>query len=115
VALAALGVVGGVAAADRWIDAGATQVAVVARDTRYEPADLTVEAGRTVALSFRNDDPIFHDWEVEGLANVDAGARPGQTQRIRFRIDETGTYRIQCTVPGHAESGMVGTLVVESP
>ena len=64
-------------------------------------------------LKFTNDDPIFHDWEVLGVANVDAGARPGQTQTIRFTIDEPGTYAIECSVPGHAESGMVGTLVVD--
>jgi uncharacterized cupredoxin-like copper-binding protein len=56
---------------------------------------------------------VFHDWEVEGLANVDAGARPGQTQQIRFRIDRPGTYRVVCSVPGHAEGGMVGMLVVD--
>ena len=115
VALAAVGVAGGVAAADRWIESGATQLAVVARDTRFTPTDPSVDAGRTAVLSFRNDDPVFHDWEVEGLANVDAGARPGQTQRIRFRIDEPGSYRIACTVPGHAEAGMTGTLVVQPP
>ena len=115
VALAALGVAGGVMAADRWIENGATQLAVVARDTRYAPADMTITAGRAAVLSFRNEDPVFHDWEVESLANVDAGARPGQTQRIRFLIDQPGTYRIQCTVPGHAAAGMTGTLVVETP
>jgi Cu+-exporting ATPase len=114
VVLAAFGLAGGVMAADRWIEAGATHVEVVARDVAYEPADVRVEAGRTVVLSFRNDDPVFHDWEAEGLANVDAGARPGQTQKIRFTVDRPGTYRVTCTVPGHAEAGMVGTLVVES-
>ena len=115
VALGALGIAGGVMAADRWIESGATQLTVVARDTRYSPADLTITAGRTAVLSFRDDDPVFHDWEVEGLANIDAGARPGQTQRIRFLIDQPGTYRIACTVPGHADAGMIGTLVVEPP
>ena len=52
---------------------------------------------------------------LEGLANVDAGARPGQTRTIRFTIDQPGTYRIVCTVPGHADAGMAGTLVVDSP
>ena len=33
-------------------------------------------------------------FEVVGVANVDAGARPGQTQRIRFTIDQPGTYPI---------------------
>ena len=115
VALAGLALAGGVMAADRWIDAGATQLTVAARDVRFTPADVRVTAGQTAALTFRNDDPVFHDWEVQGLANVDAGARPGQTRKIRFTIDDAGTYRILCTVPGHAEAGMVGTLVVESP
>jgi uncharacterized cupredoxin-like copper-binding protein len=79
---------------------------------RFTPADVTVDRDRFVVLEFRNDDQVFHDWEVEGLANVDAGARPGQTQRIRFRIDQPGTFRIVCTVPGHAAAGMIGSLVV---
>jgi Cu+-exporting ATPase len=113
VVLAAFVLAGGVMAADRLIEAGASHVEVVARDTAYEPADVVVEAGRTVVLSFSNEDPVFHDWEAEGLANVDAGARPGQTQTIRFTIDEPGTYRVMCSVPGHEEAGMVGTLTVE--
>jgi P-type Cu+ transporter len=115
VALAGLALAGGVMAADRLIDARATPLTVAARDVRFTPADVRVTAGQTAVLTFRNDDPVFHDWEVEGLANVDAGARPGQTRKIRFTIDQPGTYRILCTVPGHAEAGMVGTLLVESP
>jgi Cu+-exporting ATPase len=113
IALASLGLAGGVMAADRIIDANATKLEVRARSVAFTPADLHVRAGETVVLEFTNDDPIFHDWEVAGLANVDAGARPGQTQRIRFTIDEPGTYVVECTVEGHAEAGMVGTLVVE--
>jgi uncharacterized cupredoxin-like copper-binding protein len=70
-------------------------------------------AGDVVVVRFTNADPVFHDWEAEGLANVDAGARPGQVQQVRFRIDAPGTYRIICSVEGHADAGMVGTLVVE--
>ena len=113
IALASLGLAGGVMAADRIIDANATTLEVHARSVAFTPADLHVRAGETVVLEFTNDDPIFHDWEVAGLANVDAGARPGQTQRIRFTIDEPGTYLVECSVAGHAEAGMVGTLVVE--
>jgi Cu+-exporting ATPase len=115
VALAAFGLAGGVMAADRAIEATAQTVDVVARDLAFAPADVTITAGRTTVVSFRNDGSTFHDWEVEGVANVDAGARPGQTQRIRFVIDEPGTYPIRCTVPGHAAAGMAGTLVVQAP
>jgi Cu+-exporting ATPase len=112
VALASVGIAGGVLAADRAIDRGAIQVAVRATDVRFQPADVAVRSGEFVVVSFTNNDPIFHDWEVEGVANVDAGARPGQTQRIRFIAPAPGTYRILCTVEGHAEAGMLGTLVV---
>jgi uncharacterized cupredoxin-like copper-binding protein len=50
---------------------------------------------------------------VEGIENVDTPARPGQTSSIRFILDRAGSYRFSCSVPGHAEAGMVGTLVVE--
>ena len=113
VAVLSLALAGGVMAGDRLLDAGATKLQVTARSVAFRPADVRIRARETVVLEFTNDDPIFHDWEVAGLANVDAGARPGQTRRIRFTIDEPGTYTVECTVEGHAEAGMVGSLVVE--
>jgi plastocyanin len=112
VALASLGVAGGVAAADRAIDAGALHVDVTASDLRFAPATFTVPAGRLVVVRFVNDDPVFHDWVVDGVANVDANARPGQTQEVRFSIDRPGRYEVQCDVAGHAAAGMVGSLLV---
>jgi uncharacterized cupredoxin-like copper-binding protein len=64
-------------------------------------------------LTLTNEDPVFHDWMVEDVANVEFGARPGQSSTIRFRIDEPGTYPFMCSVAGHAEAGMMGMLVVE--
>jgi P-type Cu+ transporter len=115
VALGGLALAGGVMAADRAVESAAQRVEVVARDLAFSPSEVTVTAGRTTAVTFRNDGSTFHDWEVEGVANADAAARPGQTQRIRFTIDRPGSYRVQCTVPGHAEAGMTGTLVVLPP
>jgi plastocyanin len=113
IALLALGLAGGVYAADRAIDAGAQRVEIVGRNVAFEPAEVRIQAGRWTVVEFTNADPIFHDWMVEGLANVDAGARPGQTTSLRFVIDEPGSYTYLCTVPGHEEAGMVGTLIVE--
>ena len=113
IALVAFAMAGGVYAADRAIDASAQQVEVIGRNVAFEPTEIRIRAGQWTVVEFTNLDPIFHDWEVEGLANVDAGARPGQTARLRFVIDRPGTYEYLCTVPNHAEAGMVGTLIVE--
>ena len=112
VAAASLLVAGGVMATDRAIDASAVQIEVHASDLRFRPSEVSVPAGRFLVIHFVNDDPVFHDWVVEGLANVDANARPGQVQQIRVRLDRPGTYEIRCTVDGHATAGMTGRLVV---
>jgi P-type Cu+ transporter len=113
IALASVGVAGTAIAADRAIDLGAQQVNIRAAALHFEPAAIHVRAGQFVVIRFVNDDTVFHDWMVEGLANVDAAARPGQVQQVRVRFDRPGTYRIICSVPGHAAAGMTGTLIVE--
>jgi Cu+-exporting ATPase len=114
VALLGLALAGGVMAADGAVDAQLPHLHVTARDTRFQPADVSVGAGEWVVLEFTNDDTVVHDWMVEGVPNLDVPARPGQTAKLRFVLDTPGTYRVMCSIPGHAEAGMVGTLTVES-
>jgi Cu+-exporting ATPase len=113
VAALALALAAGVFAADRAMDAAAQRVEITAREMRFTPAEITIRAGQWVVVEFTNDDLVVHDWMVEGIPNVDVPARPGQTARLRFVIDEPGTYEVMCSIPGHAEAGMVGMLVVE--
>jgi Cu+-exporting ATPase len=112
VAVLALAVAGGVLAADRALDAAATRITITARDLRFSPAEVVVRAGEWTLVEFVNDDPLVHDWLVEGIANLDTTARPGAMSKLRFVLDRPGEYVIVCTVPGHAAAGMVGTLVV---
>ncbi len=112
VAVASLVVAGGVVAADRAIDASAVHIQVRASDLRFAPAEITVPADRFVVLTLVNDDAVLHDWTVDGLANIDATARAGETQQIRFRVDRSGVWVVRCTVDGHAAAGMTGRLTV---
>ena len=82
---------------------------------RFEPDRWTTTAGTWTSVTFTNADPVVHDWMVEGVPNVEAIARPGQTDTLRFVIDRPGEYPVICSVEGHAEAGMVGTLVVAAP
>ena len=113
VAALALALAAGVFAAGRAMDAAAQRVGISARQFRFTPAEVTVTAGRWVVVEFTNDDQVVHDWMVDGVPNVDVPARPGQTARLRFVLDEPGAYEVMCSIPGHAEAGMVGMLVVE--
>ncbi len=45
-----------------------------------------------------------------GLSNLDVSG--GETTTARLRIDEPGKYTFFCTVPGHRDGGMEGTITV---
>jgi nitrite reductase (NO-forming) len=104
-----------VLAADRAVDAALPRITVVAKDVRFQPDRWTATAGRWTLVELRNDDPVVHDWMVEGIPNLEVIARPGQTASLRFVLDTPGEYMVMCSVEGHAEAGMVGMLVVEAP
>ena len=112
IALVGLVLAGGVLAADKAVDSTLPKVSVVARNVRFEPAMVSVKAGQWTVLEFTNDDPVVHDWMVADIPNMDVVARPGQTATLRFVLDTPGTYEIMCSIPGHAEAGMVGMLTV---
>jgi nitrite reductase (NO-forming) len=77
--------------------------------TGFDPDVIEVPAG-PVALEFRNADAFPHDFTIDELdvkVAIDASANAVGT----FTVEE-GTYEFYCSIPGHRESGMVGTLVV---
>jgi Cu+-exporting ATPase len=113
VAAVAVTIGGGAVAAGRAIEAGGQHVSVTARDISFSGPSIEVTSGRLVVVRFTNEGAMFHDWTVDGLANVDAAARPGQTQEITFIAPAPGRYTYRCTEPGHAEAGMTGVLIVD--
>jgi uncharacterized cupredoxin-like copper-binding protein len=50
---------------------------------------------------------------VEPVLHV--AAEPGATNRLSFTPTKPGTYEFMCTVAGHKEAGMAGTMVVKAP
>lgn len=79
----------------------------------FRPEELTVEAGRPVAVTLVNAGEVEHEWVLvddDGSEIAHAHAPPGQDATAVFTLDEAGTYEVRCTVAGHAEQGMVGTV-----
>ena len=88
---------------------GAREVEVTATSFAFDPDEITVMAGEDIAIVLTSDD-LLHDFTIDELdvkVAIDASANAVGT----FTVEE-GTYEFYCSIPGHRESGMVGTLVV---
>ena len=85
---------------------------LTAEKMRFSQPELHVQAGERVELHLANADLFGHSFDIDALGvHVEMPAR--ETATASFTAPEPGTYTITCNVPGHAEAGMVGTLVVE--
>jgi plastocyanin len=90
---------------------GARRIEVRATSFEFDPAEITASVGEDIAIVLRSDD-ILHDFTIDELdAHVAAGR--GQTEEGGFTAGEAGEYTFYCSVDGHREAGMEGTLVVE--
>lgn len=80
----------------------------------YDKTELETSAGE-VTIDFDNPSPIPHDVVVRGQDGNDIGGTDVITQsEASVTLDlEPGDYQFYCSVPGHEEAGMVGTLTVE--
>jgi uncharacterized cupredoxin-like copper-binding protein len=57
-----------------------------------------------------------HDMGDEvGPLDLHVGAAANGSGTIEFTPSQPGTYEFFCTVAGHKEAGMVGSLVVAAP
>lgn len=92
--------------------AGAIRVALA--EYHFTPGTIKAKAG-PVTLSLVNQGVVPHDLVVmlPSGAKKSAQITPGATTTFDVGDLKPGTYKIHCDLPGHTESGMVGTLVVQ--
>jgi plastocyanin len=94
--------------------AGVAPLSVTTREWRFEPASLHLEAGQAITLSVTNTGGQLHTFTVPQLGLDTGPLAPGATGQLAVSGPaDHGRYEVLCTFPGHAEAGMVGTLVVD--
>lgn len=75
--------------------------------------ELTVRAGDAVHIELVNGDGMTHDLAVPDLHVQTAPAMgKGNTVDVAFTARQSGVYAYICTVAGHRQAGMAGSLVV---
>jgi plastocyanin len=80
----------------------------------YNTKTLTAKAGK-VTIEFTNASPLPHNVTVQsGTSGPTIAATPtftGGTKSITMTL-KPGKYTYYCSVPGHRQAGMLGTLTV---
>ena|SRR5690349_12035508 len=80
----------------------------------YDQKSASAKAG-SVTIDFDNKQPLQHDVAVEDSSGKELGATDlvsSGTASTTVTL-QPGTYTFFCTVPGHREAGMEGTLTVK--
>ncbi len=86
-------------------------VDVSASEFKFTPGQLQVAGPGEVTIVLHNTGAVEHDFTIDGVPGK-AYARPGETSRATFKLARAGTYTFFCSLPGHREAGMQGTLIV---
>lgn len=91
-------------------ESGSSSTSVTAKEYKFNPSDITVDAS-PFTLELKNEGAIEHDFSVKGT-DVVILAKASEAATGEVELDP-GTYTFFCSVPGHREEGMEGTLTVE--
>jgi plastocyanin len=79
----------------------------------FDTTKLSAQAGK-VTIDFTNPSALEHDVAIEQNGKQIAISETIAEGKTSVSADlEPGTYAYLCTIPGHAEAGMEGTLTIE--
>lgn len=89
-------------------------ITLIAKDIAYDPKEITIQASDLpVTIILDNTGAAEHNFVIDSL-DIEVTAAPGTSAEIVIPAGTAaGTYEFYCSIPGHKEAGMVGTLVVQ--
>ena len=92
---------------------GPKRVTVEGTEWTLDPAEISVDSGRRLELTYANVGTVAHNLAVGAFDVKTETIQPGATDTVSFTPARTGEFPYWCDVSGHREAGMVGTLTVE--
>ncbi|HEU0164541.1 MAG TPA: cupredoxin domain-containing protein, partial [Thermomicrobiales bacterium] len=91
---------------------GGTAFAVSTIDLVFDPKTLTIPANTDVKITVTNKGVLQHDFTIDELKVHSKLLNGGDSDTVTINA-AAGSYQYYCSVPGHKEAGMVGTLTVK--
>ena len=94
------------------------EVKVLATDLKFNPPTLQAKVRPPIKIVLDNKGMIEHDIAFPTIkadkpaADLKAVAKAGQVVTLEFTPIAKGTFEYVCTIPGHKEAGMKGTINV---
>jgi nitrite reductase (NO-forming) len=89
-------------------------VTITASEFKFVPSSVPVAAGQKVTFTLDNKGVVEHDITIPATGFT-LFAKAGQVASGDTTFDTPGTYEFICSIPGHKEAGMKGTLTVGTP
>jgi len=89
------------------------KITVEGSEFAFTPSTFTLKKGQQAEITFKNTGAFPHNLTIAGLNIQTKTIQPGDQDTIQFTPDKTGQFSFMCTVPGHADKGMKGTLTVQ--
>lgn len=90
--------------------AGAT-IAVNAKEFAFDPSTIDVAADVEFTIEVNNTGAIEHDFNIKGYEAQKISTTAGKSASGSFTL-AAGSYEFYCSIAGHKEAGMTGTLNV---
>lgn len=101
----------------------------------YTPRVIEARAGELIEIVIQNVESLVHDFTIDeidadlhisylgGLGTHEHSEEANEADLhfaltvtgsgvVHVRVHEPGVYEFYCSVPGHREAGMVGTLII---
>ena len=78
----------------------------------FDTKEMSVNKGDTVVINFSSVDGM-HDWVIDEFAARTPQIKSGETAKVTFVADKTGTFEYYCSIGQHRAMGMKGKLIVK--
>ncbi len=86
------------------------QLQITASSFEFEPKDIAIYPDEAVVFKLESAD-VQHTFTIEEL-DVGVEIPAGELVTSELTARRSGSYTFYCTIPGHREQGMEGTLKV---